>query len=175
MGTIDLLFDFDIIKWTYILFVIMSAFAAICGIVSKFCDYIGKPIKWFHRNNKDHELLLQTAQCLSTLQEKQKNDINQLDSRDDRIQKELSELSEKVDNISSVLNEMKEKDNITEVKKLKEKLVGYYNKYKNSDGWTDVERDVFWDLFDDYEKRGGDGYIHSIVEPVMREMKVIDL
>ena len=35
-------------------------------------------------------------------------------------------------------------------------------------------KEVFWDLFDDYEARGGDGFIHSKVEPVMRELKVID-
>ena len=61
-----------------------------------------------------------------------------------------------------------------EMKKLKEKLVVYYNKYKNSDGWDSMDKEVFWDLFDDYEARGGDGFIHSKVEPVMRELKVID-
>lgn len=156
MGTIDLLFDYDIIKWAYILFVIMAAFAACCGIVSKFCDYIGKPIKYFHRNNKDHEMILNTAQCLIELQQNQDT------------------LSKKVDKIATVLENMEEKNNTTEVKKLKEKLVGYYNKYKNSDSWTEVENDVFWDLFDDYEKRGGNGYIHSVVEPRMRELKIID-
>ena len=60
------------------------------------------------------------------------------------------------------------------MKKLKEKLVVYYNKYKNSDGWDSMDKEVFWDLFDDYEARGGDGFIHSKVEPVMRELKVID-
>ena len=53
-------------------------------------------------------------------------------------------------------------------------IVDFYNKYKNSDGWDSMDKEVFWDLFDDYEARGGDGFIHSKVEPVMRELKVID-
>ena len=69
---------------------------------------------------------------------------------------------------------MQKKDNATKLKELKDSLIRYYNKYKNIGEWSKLEKDAFWDLFDDYEKRGGDGYIHSIVEPVMRELKEVD-
>jgi len=29
-------------------------------------------------------------------------------------------------------------------------------------------------LFEEYEKRGGNGYVHSTIEPVMRELREID-
>lgn len=93
MSTIDLLFEADIIRWVYITLIVMSGVTAICVIISKFCDLIGKPIKWFHRNNTDHELLLQTAQCLSTLQEKQKEDVEQSIKHDREIKNDLEKLT----------------------------------------------------------------------------------
>ena len=69
------------------------------------------------------------------------------------------------------LEEMQRKSNETELKRLKDSLVQYYNQYKTIGEWSKLEKDAFWDLFDDYESRGGDGYIHGIVEPVMRELK----
>ena len=93
MSTVDLLFEIDIIKWVYITLIVMSGITAIGVIVSKFFDFIGKPIKWLHRNNDDHELLLQTAQCLEKLQEKQKEDVEQSIRHDKEIKNDLEKLT----------------------------------------------------------------------------------
>ena len=61
---------------------------------------------------------------LQELQAKQNEDVKQSIRHDEIIKEDLSKLSETVEEIASTLNDMKEKDNITEVKKLKEKLVG---------------------------------------------------
>ena len=45
---------------------------------------------------------------------------------------------------------------------------------KLKQGYRKNEKEAFWELFEDYESRGGNGFIHSIVEPVMRELKVVD-
>lgn len=174
MEAIEKFLEIDFSAFLIICFVIMSGAISIYTIIGKFSEMIGKPVKWVRQRKEDHELLITTAQNLNTLQQKQTEDVKQSIRHDQLIKDDLSKLSETVDGIANTLNDMKEKDNITEVKKLKEKLVAYYNKYKNSDGWTSVEKEVFWDLFDDYESRGGDGFMHTIVEPVMRELKVID-
>jgi hypothetical protein len=87
------------------------------------------------------------------------------------IKDDINKLTETVNGIATTLTEMQQKSNDTELKKLKDTLVGYYNKFKNVGEWSKLDANVFWDLFDDYEKRGGDGYVHSIIEPVMRELK----
>ena len=46
---------------------------------------------------------------------------------------------------------------------------------KLKQGYRKNEKEAFWELFEDYSARGGNSYIHSIVEPVMRELKVVDL
>lgn len=174
MGDIQNFFGIDFKTFISTCFVVMAGIISMYVIIGKFSEMIGKPVKWVRQRKEDHELLVKTVQNLDTLQKKEIEDTKQSIKHDEAIRKNLAKLSETVDRIDVTLSDMKEKDNITEVKKLKEKLVGYYNKYKNSDGWTSVEKDVFWDLFEEYENRGGDGYIHSIVEPVMRELRVID-
>lgn len=149
MESITKLFNLDI---TYIIigiFIIIYGFLSIIDVIGKFSVYIGKPVRWKQNVDADHKMLIETGQKLTCL-------------------------AETVDKISSTLNEMERKSNETEIKKLKDSLIRYYNEYKNIGKWSELEKDAFWDLFDDYEKRGGDGYIHTIVEPTMRGLIEID-
>jgi hypothetical protein len=36
-----------------------------------------------------------------------------------------------------------------------------------------MEAESFWELFHEYESRGGNGYMHSEVEPKMTALKVL--
>ena len=38
-----------------------------------------------------------------------------------------------------------------------------------------MEAEAFWELFKEYEDAGGDGYIHTVVQPAMNLLKVIDI
>lgn len=161
--------------------VVAGSFKIVCNFFSWFCNFFswfvshfGLETKKMRQKREDHELLIATAKNLELLQNKQNEDVRQSIVHDKRIKDDLKNVTDKVNEIAETLSKMQKADNVTEMKKLKEKLVAYYNKYKNSDGWTSMDKEVFWDLFEDYEKRGGDGFIHSKVEPVMCELKVID-
>ena len=41
-----------------------------------------------------------------------------------------------------------------------------------SKSWTQMEAEAFWGLFRDYEEAGGNGYMHSVVQPAMTELTV---
>ena len=41
--------------------------------------------------------------------------------------------------------------------------------------WTSMEAEAFWELFKEYEDAGGNGYIHTVVQPAMNLLKVIDI
>ena len=41
--------------------------------------------------------------------------------------------------------------------------------------WNRMEAEAFWELFKEYEDAGGDGYIHTVVQPAMNLLKVIDI
>lgn len=127
-------------------FILLSAVIAMYEIIGKFSKIIGRPVKWVRKTEKKYELL----------------------------KADLLSLTDMVNGIANTLAEMQKKENETKLKELKDSLIRYYNKYKLLGEWSKLEKDAFWDLFEDYEKRGGDGYIHTIVEPLMREMREID-
>lgn len=154
--------------------VVALVFRAVCEFGMWIAGTLGLETKTMRQHREEHELLITTAESLKSLQQKQEEDVKQSIRHDEIIKADLKVVSEKVDAIANTLDSMEKKNNTTEMKKLKEKLVGYYNKYKNIGEWSFVEKEVFWDLFEDYESRNGDGFVHTTIEPVMRELKVID-
>lgn len=174
MGNITQLFKQDYSSIILGIFIVMAGIITIIEIIGKFSIIIGKPVKWVKSRQEDHNLLIETTKRLSELSERHNESVNQSIRHDQMIKDDIAKLSDTVNGIAETLSNMQEKDNITELKKLKDSLVRYYNKYKDVGEWSKLEKDAFWDLFDDYEKRGGDGYVHSIIEPIMRELKEID-
>lgn len=174
METISELLKQDISSLISGIFIVLSGIIAMVSIIGKFSEIIGKPVRWIQNKNSDHMLLQQSVEKMAMLQNQQEEDRKQSIRHDESIQKDLQKLTNTVNGIALTLDQMQKKDNETELKRLKDSLVRYYNKYKNTGEWSKLEKDAFWDLFDDYESRGGDGYIHSIVEPFMRGLKETD-
>lgn len=165
------------INFSYVfisVFVILMSIKVIVSIFEWVIDKLGIETKWKRQKREEHKLLIQTSQELSKLQEKHDESVEQSIKHDEIIKKDIINLTNTVNGIATTLKDMQAKDNETKLKEMKGSLIRYYNKYKDIGEWSKLEKDAFWDLFDDYEKRGGDGYIHSIVEPVMRELKEID-
>lgn len=164
----------DISNFFIVAFLIMSAIISMFTIIGKFSEIIGRPVKWVRKNNEDHELLIKTSQNLSALQNKHEEDVKQSIRHDKQITDDLSIVSGKMDALSQQISNMQLKMDETEMAKLKDSIVSYYRKYKDIGEWSQLESDAFWDLFKRYEVHGGNGFIHSVVEPVMREIKIVN-
>lgn len=159
---------------------IISAFVLIFGIVSmftiieKFSLIINRPVKWLKVRNTDHELLTKTVKDLTELHNKHEEDTQQSIRHDEMIRDDLKVLTDTVNNISDRLDTMQSKIDATEMTKLKEKILGYYRKYKDIGEWRRFESDVFWELYDRYISHGGNSFVKHDIEPVMRSLRVID-
>lgn len=165
------------IDFVYIICIVITILAAarkIIPVFEWFIKKLGLETKWMRNKKAEHNLLIETSKNLSSLQEKHDESVKQSIRHDELIKKDILNLTDMVNDIANTLSQMQEKENETKLKELKGSLIRYYNKFKNIGEWSKLEKDAFWDLFDDYEKRGGDGYMHSIVEPVMRELEEID-
>ncbi len=171
MDSIQALFHIDFSYVFLSVFLILTGIKTILSLLEWMTEKLGFETKWMRRKKEERRLLKQTADNLLSLQHQQKIDRKISTEYDEMIEKDLSQLSHTVNGIVLTLEEMQRKSNETELKRLKDSLVQYYNQYKTIGEWSKLEKDAFWDLFDDYESRGGDGYIHGIVEPVMRELK----
>lgn len=100
------------------------------------------------------------------------NEINKLQE----AQKQTYETQEE---IRFIVKRMEEDLREREKNKLQDKLLQYYRYYTDEKknpkkSWTRMESQAFWALFKDYENVGGDGYMHSVVQPAMNLLTIIE-
>lgn len=99
------------------------------------------------------------------------------------IQKELTDSIKRIESnqeeYSKRLEIIEEKSRKRELNKLRDRLIQsyrYYTSDKNpTAAWTRMESEAYWEMFKDYEDLQGNGYIHSVVEPAMRLLTVIEM
>ncbi|MCX4304459.1 MAG: hypothetical protein OSJ69_01505 [Acetatifactor sp.] len=75
------------------MFAILFALKAIASLFEWMIDRLGLETKWMRKRREEQELLLQTSQKLSALQEKQKHDMEKSDQRDEEISSDIKKLT----------------------------------------------------------------------------------
>lgn len=68
----------------------------------------------------------------------------------------------------------------SERNKLRERLIQSYRYFTDKERnptqvWSRMEADAFWAMFSDYEGYGGDGYVHSAIQPAMNLLTVVEM
>lgn len=96
------------------------------------------------------------------------------------LEEEIQELRTMIQDDKSRLVCIEEQERRRERNKLRDMLLQHYRYYTNkernpSQSWTQMEAEAFWELFRDYEELGGNGYMHTEVQPAMERLIVIDL
>ena len=97
-----------------------------------------------------------------------------------KLEQENSALRESQAEIIERLVKIEEQNKRRERNKLRDRLLQNYRCYTNPEinptlSWTRMEAEAFWELFRDYEEAGGDGYMHSEVQPAMERLKIIEM
>lgn len=95
------------------------------------------------------------------------------------LEGEIQELRALIQEDKERIVKMEEQERKRECNKLRDILLQNYRYYTNketnpSGEWTKMEAEAFWELFADYEELGGDGYMHTEVQPEMQRLIVID-
>lgn len=166
--------NIDILAWVTTGFQILAVLVAAQVAIEKVSIAIGKPVRWLKQKNEERQLVLQTAKSLDELRKQRAIDVEQSIKHDEKLKENLQSVSNKIDTLSDQITFMQSKMDETEMAKLKDTIIIYYKKYKDLGEWSALEKDAFWDLFKSYESHGGNGFIHSVVEPVMRELNIVD-
>lgn len=165
MDAIRELLKLDFTAFIFTIFIVMSGLIAMYTIIGKFCDIIGKPIKWFKNNNNDHE-------AITRLEDKMKEYAdNRIKDRQQsfEIQKKLVDAQTKIsDSVQGLKDSIKiisdiniEKDrqiaSLIQAQKemLAEKINEKYKYYLSIGGVPEDERDEFISLHDAYKGVGG--------------------
>lgn len=90
------------------------------------------------------------------------------------------DLAQHMKQLDERMSKSEESAKTKERNRLEDKLLEHYRHYTNPNSnpslsWTKMESDAFWRLFKDYEDVDGDGYMHSIVQPAMNKLTIIDV
>ncbi len=105
MESILELFNQDISSIILGIYIIMSGIIAMVEIMGKFSEIVGKPVTWVSNKNKDHELLIQTVNKLTALQEKQEKDVQESDRHDEEMRNDIKKLTDMF--IDKEINDMR--------------------------------------------------------------------
>lgn len=101
-----------------------------------------------------------------------------------KIQRELEskigELKKSQDENTDRLRKMEEIQKRQKRNELRDRLLQSYRYYTDrgrnpSQSWNRMEAEAFWELFGDYEAADGDGYIHTVVQPAMNLLKIVEM
>ena len=130
-----------------------------------------------------HDRMQEKDNTLTKVVEK----TNALDIELKNIVKTQDSIISSIDNFSKAQNELINQVTSFEkvmktqsCNKLRDRIVQIYRYYTSVDKnpmqeWTEMEKDAFDRLFADYEDLGGDGYVHSTIEPAMNSLGVVDM
>ena len=149
-------------------------------LVILFCWKIYQQIKKFLDSKK--EILIKNYEAEKEKDEKLNKALEEVAKYPqyrEQSRKIQQEFRKEIDGIKEILKEMQEKQERRERNKLRDKLLQSYRYYTDKKGnpeqtWTKMESEAFWELFADYEDMNGDGYIHTVVQPAMNLLKIID-
>lgn len=97
---------------------------------------------------------------------------HELEDENCAVRKDIQALTKRIE-------KMEEDTKRRERNKIRDRLLQNYRYYTNTEtnptqSWSRMEADAFWELFKEYEENGGDGYMHSEVQPAMNKLTIIE-
>lgn len=164
------------------------------GLTLLFCWKIYQQIKKFLEHKKEllikkHEvekekdeklnLALEEVAKYPQYREQSRKIQQEFRSEIDELKESQKILADTQQSIQAILKEMQEKNDKRERSKIKDRLLQSYRYYTSiehnpSQSWTKMEAEAFWELFGEYESAGGNGFMHTVVQPAMNSLKIID-
>lgn len=98
----------------------------------------------------------------------------------EKLENEIQELRKAQDEHTCRLLQMEENAQRRERNKLRDRLLQSYRYYISKEhnpmyAWTRMEAETFWECFSDYESMNGNGYMHSVVQPEMNRLAIIEM
>ena len=120
----------------------------------------------FEKVEKYQELRTQDQERLDEIKSDLTNSIDLLKISNNKIQEQLTNLVERTQRYELAVTR----------DKLLQSYRYYINPAKNPKGaWTELEKEAFFELFKGYEDAGGDGFMHTTVQPEMNRLSVVPM
>jgi len=98
----------------------------------------------------------------------------------EKLENEIQELRKAQEANTNRLVKMEEDSQRRERNKLRDRLLQNYRYYTSKEhnpmqAWTHMESETFWECFGDYERMNGNGYMHTVVQPEMNLLTIVEM
>lgn len=125
---------------------------------------------------KNHDAFQEKDQTLDHL----KLDMQEMKKDQKKLEDMLDKILESQKDIISRQEAFEAENRTHNLNKLRDRLLQSYRYYTSTEknplaAWSEMEREAFFNLFHDYESLGGNGFMHSTVEPAMSALEVIPM
>lgn len=152
-------------------FILAASFLVFCGRkISKF--FISK----YEAEKVKNDQLAEALEAVRKYPEYRQQSIN----IQQKLEDEISATKELQNDIVKRLKKIEEDSMRRERNKLRDRLLQNFRFFSGKEtnplqAWTRMESEAFWELFKDYEDSGGNGYVHTEVQPVMNRLEIIEM
>lgn len=142
--------------------------------------YVTIKVSEHEKHKKEEELKKQKLEEAWSATQKYPEYRRQSIHIQEMLEGEIQEIREGLHALLCRLDEIEKQNKKRECSKLRDMLLQNYRYYTNvqqnpSQSWTKMESDAFWELFREYEAAGGDGYMHTEVQPAMERLIVVEV
>lgn len=156
--------------------IFVSAFVEVKKIL---CEYFGIETKRSLKEKKRDEEIEKLKADVSKLQENRTHDREQSFKIQGQLTDLIKEVSEKQDCLIDRVDALAEQNRKYELDDIRETLLQAYRYYTGSSNpmkaWTEMESHAFWEQYQNYVDRQGNGYIKGTVAPAMHKLNKIPM
>ena len=148
---------------------VIAFIAAIVFIIAT-CVKVYKIIVQYHDKKEEKDKMLFQIS----------DDIKELKSHQLEMKQDITELTIMQQNTAKRQDEIEKQTRERTLNELRDRLTQSYRYYTDEQknpllAWSEMEKEVFDRLFEDYENLGGNGYMHSNVQPAMMALEVVSM
>ena len=159
------------------LFTCIAAIVFLVQVYRKVRDYL---IATYKASEAKDKMISDTFEEVKKYQELRTGDRQQSLEIQKDIADSIALLKQSNEELQKQLQELSERTKKYELADTRDKLLQSYRYYvsaiKNPKGaWTELEKEAFFELFGSYEDSGGNGFMHTTVQPEMNKLIVIPM
>lgn len=90
------------------------------------------------------------------------------------------QFTDAINSLGNKIDQMEADIKSRKLNELREDLLRSYRYFTSDEhnpkhAWSEMECQSFWNIFNDYENLGGNGHMHNIVKPAMRDLEIIPM
>jgi hypothetical protein len=137
-------------------------------------------IKYHDDLQKKEDEMVRFQEDILYVKARQVEEMKEIRERQEKLENLLTDVANTQNSILQRQEQFETQSRERAKNKLRDRLLQNYRYYGSVErnpkqAWSLIERDAFYDLYNDYTELGGNGLIHTEVEPKMATLRVIPM